>query len=384
MQAKAIVVGSSAVGGLCAKALAQKGVDTLVLEEHSKPGKFHKCSGIMSKAGMESLGVSIKECTLNEVRGARVFAGGTELRIESNSTKGVVIDRQAFDEKCAAEAQEAGAKLVLNARVEKIGKVSGNGPANASPTSIAFSISTPSGSHSSQILVGCDGASSTVARELGLPAIEPRDFVLAWEGEFSGCSVAEPRLVHIYLDPAVCRGFFGWLIPVNEERCRIGFASSDFPSVRSAKSAFLNLPQVREALEPSGNASCECVREFNYVIPLRPRNRTQIGNALLCGDAAGQVKATTGGGVVFGGKCAQVAADEIAGFVHEGKPIEYEQKWRAKYGGVLAAHNFIRSAYNFAEGFDNGAVLKASLAVGNAVGLPGFLSAKGDMDFIVS
>jgi geranylgeranyl reductase family protein len=373
VEAKAIVVGSSAVGGVCAKALANHGVETLVLEENFKPGKFHKCSGIMSKAGLESLGVSIKECTLNEVRGARVFAGGTELKFEASSTKGVVIDRQAYDERCAQEAQEAGAKLVLNARVEKVSSHDGG-----------FTVSTPSDSFSSKVLVGCDGANSTVARTLGFPPIEARDFVLAWEGEFSGCRVSDPRLVHIYLEPSICKGFFGWLIPVSEDRARIGFASADFPKVREAKQAFLNLAPVQEVLGPTGSASCECVREFNYVIPIKPRAATQAGNAMLCGDSAGQVKATTGGGVVFGGKCAFIAADEIANHFSSGTPINYERRWREKYGGVLKAHNFIRAAYNFAEGFDNGSVLKASLAVGNAIGLPGFLSAKGDMDFIVS
>ncbi len=368
---QAIVVGSSAVGGVCAKSLAERGVDTLVLEEHHKPGKFHKCSGIMSKAGLSSLGVSLRECTLNEVRGARVFADSQEMRIEASSTKGVVIDRQKYDEKCAEEALEAGARLVLNARAEKIVEANGG-----------FTLSSGSSSYCSSVLIGCDGANSAVARELAFPNIGQRNFVLGWEGEFTGAAVSEPHLVHVYLDASLFKGFFGWLIPVNDETVRIGYAAADFPLVRATKEKFFVLPQIAETI--SSSTQCACSREFNYVIPLRPRSRTQTGNALLCGDAAGQVKATTGGGVVFGGKCAQVAAEETAKHVLEGKQIDYERQWRAKYGGVLQAHYFLRRLYNFVEGVGDGALLKAGIAAGNMLGLNSFLSRKGDMDFIVN
>ncbi len=368
---RAIVVGSSAVGGITAKSLAERGVDTLVLEEHFKAGKFHKCSGIMSKAGLESLGVSLKECTLNEVRGARIFAGKQEMKIEASSAKGVVIDRQLYDEKCASEAAQAGAKFAFNSRVDKITKEDNS-----------FNISAAGKTYSSPVLIGCDGANSVVARELSFPKIPQSDFVLGWEGEYAGAVVPEPHLVHVYLDSQLFKGFFGWLIPVNATTVRIGYATADFPSARESKENFLGLPQIAQAI--SASKACTCVRDFNYVIPLRPRARTQIGNSMLCGDAAGQVKATTGGGVVFGGKCGKIAAQEAAKHLLEGAEINYEREWRRQYGGVLQAHYFLRKLYNFAESPGDGALLKAGIFLGNALGANRLLSSKGDMDFIVS
>jgi len=363
-----VVVGSSAVGGICAKELSLRGVQTLVLEEHFKAGKFHKCSGIMSKKGLESLGVDLKSCILNSVRGARFFAGRQETKVESAIDQAFVINRQAFDEQCATEAQQAGAQYQFNSFVTSISKTQQG----------RFSIGVGDGSKqfSSKVLVGCDGATSAVARLLDFPKMEQKDFVLAWEGEYSAASFPEKHLVHVYFDQSLFKGFFGWAIPVSEERVRVGFATSDFPSAKEAKNKFLQMPQLAQMLL-EGKACCE--RDFNYIIPLRVREKTQMGNALVCGDAAGMVKSTTGGGVVFGGKCAQIAAKQIAGNLKEGEKLDFEGAWRKEYGGVLNAHRHLRKAYNLL----GDSTLRAGVFLSN-FGLNSIASRKGDMDFIVS
>lgn len=365
VDAECIVVGSSAVGGVCAKQLAARGVETLVLEEHFKAGKFHKCSGIMSKKGLESLGVRLAECTLNKVRGARFFAGRQETKVESSQEQALVIDRQQFDEQCAREAQEAGARFEFNSFVTSISQNGG------------FKLSASNGkNYSSKVLVGCDGAASAVARLLGFPKLEQRDFVLAWEGEYSRASFPEKHLVHVYFDQSLFNGFFAWAIPVNEERVRVGFATRDFPSARQAKNKFLETPPLKEVLR-GGRACCE--RDFNYVIPLKVRQKTQLGNALLCGDSAGMVKSTTGGGVVFGGKCAQIAAEEIHLHLREGKKLDFDAAWRREYGRVLKAHYYLRKTYNLM----GDGLIRTGIFLSN-FGLGSLASRKGDMDFIVS
>jgi flavin-dependent dehydrogenase len=56
---------------------------------------------------------------------------------------------------------------------------------------------------------------------------------------------------------------------------------------------------------------------------------------LLAGDAAGQVKSTTGGGVIFGAACAALAGR------HALSPARYELEWRARLGPDLAMHGLI-------------------------------------------
>ena len=69
----------------------------------------------------------------------------------------------------------------------------------------------------------------------------------------------------------------------------------------------------------------------------RPRTGRRIGkwNVLLAGDAAGQVKSTTGGGVVFGGNCAALAGR------HATSPERYELEWRLRYGLDLGLHKAV-------------------------------------------
>jgi flavin-dependent dehydrogenase len=71
-----------------------------------------------------------------------------------------------------------------------------------------------------------------------------------------------------------------------------------------------------------------------------PVERAAYSGLLLAGDVAGQVKATTGGGVVMGGLCAKLAGDTAAdalgcGDTCWGRLSEYERRWRSLYEGEL-------------------------------------------------
>ncbi|NYZ78320.1 hypothetical protein H0N96_02885, partial [Candidatus Micrarchaeota archaeon] len=106
---------------------------------------------------------------------------------------------------------------------------------------------------------------------------------------------------------------------------------------------------------------------------------TQDGRVLLVGDAAGQVKATTGGGVVFGGSCARVAARCAAVFIREGKELNYEREWRREFGKELRLHAAIARAKNSL----GNSGLDFALTAGRVLGVPLFLKRFGDMDFVL-
>ena len=119
-------------------------------------------------------------------------------------------------------------------------------------------------------------------------------------------------------------------------------------------------------------------REFYHAIPLRYRDLTQKDNVLLVGDAAGQVKATTGGGIVFGSLCAKIAAVSAKNYL-DGKNLDYEKSWKSRYGRALDAHRAVRTL------LDNlpPSVVSLGLASLAAVGFSKVLERFGDMDFIL-
>lgn len=357
----AVVVGGSFCGSYCARELARRGVETTVLEEHNQPGKFHKCSGLFSKTGLESLGLKHEPCVLNEIRGARFHAGRIEATVARSSTVALACDRQKLDEITASEAMTAGARFKFNSHAESVKKNGGG-----------FKVALANGrTENSRVLVGADGCNSTVARSLEFPIIPARDFVLAWEAEFERCN-AEKEFVHVILDVDEYGGFFAWAIPL-DEGVRIGMATRNFKRLNAAKESLLRNPVVA-AMQPSRKK-----REFNHLIPLACRTRTQNENCLLVGDAAGQVKATTGGGIVLGGKCAAIAAREIAESLQQGTPLAYENAWRAEVGGTLAAHALLRKAYNALPA----ETVPAMLAMAKTFGATTLASAFGDMDYLV-
>ena len=75
-------------------------------------------------------------------------------------------------------------------------------------------------------------------------------------------------------------------------------------------------------------------------IPLRPLPRTCADRILAIGEAAGQVKPTTGGGIYYGLLCADIAADTLhqafeADDFSAAKLSSYDRRWRARLNREL-------------------------------------------------
>jgi flavin-dependent dehydrogenase len=97
----------------------------------------------------------------------------------------------------------------------------------------------------------------------------------------------------VFLDKAP--GFFAWVVPENKSIVRIGLAAKEKPNYyfkEFLKSRKINDKQI---IELQGG-----------LIPLyNPRLKVQKENIYLVGDAASQVKASTGGGIIPGLVAAQ-------------------------------------------------------------------------------
>ena len=347
------IVGGGAVGCLTAKHCAEKGLSAAVLEEHAKAGKLGRCTGLVSKRGLGETGVNFEKTVLNEIRGCNIRAGTRVMAVDAKRAVALVIDRQAFDEECRREASQA--KFHFNSRVTGF---KGN------------NVIAGKRKIESRYVVGADGANSFTARALGFPAIPSKGYALAWQGEYSGARVEDAEFVDVFLEPEKIRGFFGWFVPVSRRVVRVGLATRNHAELAEAKGFLLAEPRVAAALENARKKS-----EFNALIPLEARSKTVKGNALLVGDAAGQVKATTGGGIVFGAKCSAVLAECLA----RGEPAAYEKAWRRK-ASTLKWHSRLRSFYDSLDSKSLGLVLSTAKVLGGSW----LLSRFGDMDYVVN
>lgn len=351
-----IVVGASCVGGMTAKAIARKGSSVALLEEHACVGKFNKCTALVSANGLERLGVDFKKTVLNEIHGAVVHSPRVSFSVQTKAPVAFVLDRQAFDEKCVEEAVASGAQLFLNAGARRISQNGG------------WNVGTKEGEFHSKVVVGADGLGSFVAREAGLPPF--RRFVSAWEAEYSFSQEPLDK-VHVFLDQTIAKNFFAWSVPVDGNTARVGLATTNPSALNAGKQRLLKKMGLSEEKKKG--------REFNYSIPLFPRERTQKSSVVLVGDAAGQVKSTTGGGIVFGGLCGAEAAGAIENYFEKGV-MDYEQRWRKAYEQTFRMHWLLHSRLF---SLPNPA-LDFAFASAKITGVPFLLERMGDMDFILA
>ncbi|OIO20693.1 hypothetical protein AUJ17_05080 [Candidatus Micrarchaeota archaeon CG1_02_47_40] len=336
------IVGGGPAGLFTAIYCARAGHAATVLEEHKKIGLPVNCTGLVSKTGMDEIGrdVKIGRCIINEISGARIIAGKNELKIEAKETKAYVIDRAVFDSLCAKKAEEEGAKIML-------GRRAGEGD-----------LSAEKGAES---IIGADGPNSFVARYFSFPPM--RNFANTFQVEVE--IETDTRLVQVHLSNRHFPGFFGWVVPLGNGYSRVGVGVGLPNNARKSFEGFAEMLGICNRRRHNISAA---------VIPLQMRKKTamHIGkrNVFLVGDSAGQVKSTTGGGVVFGCLCAKILGRNI------GNPQEYEREWRGKYGGDLKMHYAIRKAL---DGM-NDAMLEKAVGVAGKMKLSPFLERYGHMD----
>ncbi|MCD6230113.1 MAG: NAD(P)/FAD-dependent oxidoreductase [Candidatus Diapherotrites archaeon] len=306
------VIGGGVCGAISAGTCAKKGFDVSLFEEHPVVGEPVQCTGLVSNKGLLRIGVEPKKFSVNQVKGARIFSpAGDVLEISGKRPKASVIDRSALDRHFAEKAEKAGCIMFVG---EKATGFSAN-----NTTSV---LKTTCGKFEVERIVGADGVFSKTASWLNLPKtpapVFAKQFVL--EG-----IEKDRNFVELYFGQKVAPGFFAWVVP-EKEFVRVGLGVRDPGTLNAFAGRFLDR-------FPEG----EVVSVQSGAIPQGIRKKTAGSNGLVVGDAAGQVKASSGGGVVFGGLCAS--------FAHL-SPQEYEVQWRKQFEADLRNHFFIRKCLN--------------------------------------
>ncbi|MBI4233233.1 MAG: NAD(P)/FAD-dependent oxidoreductase [Chloroflexi bacterium] len=298
MQYDVVVAGAGPAGTVAAREIAAAGLKVLIVEEHPKVGDPVHCSGLVTPRTLAAAGVG-EGIVLNRIRGATIYtASGQCVSIGGDRVHALVIDRRRFDELLAEEACQAGADLALSARVSGV-----------EPGQDGVQLWMEQGRRSTtikaQLVIGADGSRSIVARGMG--AAPPREAILATGGEMR-LAPAREDFVEVFVGPQLAPGWFGWSIPVDGATVRVGIGSSDW-------SMTPRLLLNRLVSHFSHLGAGRFLRLQGGIIPVTPLRQVYGPRTLLAGDAAGQVKPTSGGGIytsIQGAKlCARVALDAL-------------------------------------------------------------------------
>lgn len=286
-----IVAGAGPTGSRIAGQLAGGGHSVLVIERKPAPGGKLSCTGIIGKECVDAFGIDEK-VILRSVNSARIFSpSGFCVRVHRDETQACIVDRDAFDKHLAERAAAAGVEFRFNCELVEHDGAPGGGigaVCKEHGKTVIF--------EARAIVYAC-GYSHDLIASLGLG--HHRDTTT---GAQANVEIRDLEEVEVYFGE-VSPKFFGWLVPSRSGQARVGLLA------RRNAAGLLKTWLERLAREHR-IASSEVPVHYGG-IPLKPLPRTYADRTIILGDAAGQVKPVTGGGIYYGLLCADIAAGHL-------------------------------------------------------------------------
>jgi geranylgeranyl reductase family protein len=321
------IVGGGPGGLHVASLLARRGFDVSVYEEHPSSGAPVHCTGVFAADAFDEFDLS-RDAVLNSLTTVRFHSpAGRSVTYTSERIEAVAVDRVCFDRQLHAAALTSGATIELGRRVEDVS-------VERLGVTIEFRDAEPERFRT--VVLAC-GANYRLQRRLGLGL--PAVYLQSAQAEVP-CST--PGDVEVHFGTSVAPGGFAWVVPVRRPggwHARVGLMCETDSAVRFDR--FLAQVSSRWGLAPD-----RAPRQ--KLLPLAPIERTFGDRVLAVGDAAGIVKATTGGGIYYSLLTASLAADTLtaaltADTLSAAALSEYERAWRRHLGSEMRAQRRLRA-----------------------------------------
>jgi flavin-dependent dehydrogenase len=287
------VIGGSAAGLFAARLLAQHGLAVRVLER-SEALEPEARTLIVTHRMRNFLGAAAESSILNEIHRFELFTDGRAATVTLQQPD-LIIERRTLIQRLAEDAARSGAKIELGRRFHSL-RADGDG--------LAVDVERcADGSHDevrADTVIGGDGATSRVARAAGwarMPTVPLMQAIVPLPKD------AGADTVRVWFVPQDTPYFY-WLIPESSERGALGVIGESGPETRRCLEQFLE----KHKLDPIEFQGAR-IPVYRRWIPVR--RRVGRGLVYLVGDAAGQVKVSTVGGVVTGFRGALGVAESI-------------------------------------------------------------------------
>jgi digeranylgeranylglycerophospholipid reductase len=319
------VVGSGPVGSTLARYISNQGFKVVILEKKRNVGVPLQCAGLLGKR-IKKINILPPEFIMNEVYGAYLHSPSeTILKVSKKHPEAYVIDRVAYDKFLSDQAIDSGAQLLLNHRVEDVNIDTGE-------------VMVRNGEKiSAEVVVGADGYNSIVSK-LFNPTLDYYEAVQYLMSVKDGIAT---DYVHLKAESKISPGFL-WIIPISDNLVRVGMFS---PLPYLAASTHLE-HYIKENLQLK-NASY--LKKYHGCIPIyNPKKQIVKNRTILLGDAASQVKPTTGGGLTLGFLCAKLASEVmVEALEKENMEIlqKYQVLYRKNFGRELKTQRMVHKTF---------------------------------------
>jgi len=323
---------------------SKNGLTTTIFTKNSKIGFPAHCSGLISYLGLESLGLNIDDIKsrieYNNIKRAKfVSPGNHSFEIDRGVKSMIAIDRPSLDQYLARRTESVGTHIQINNKITRIEFIEGLWHLLVKNKGRSFT-------HRAKILINGEGVHTRLARSIGLPVPNPNWHMPSYQCDLSHVSDLELNCSELYFGQNYAPGFFGWVIPVTEETARVGIAVGPWAKgkTRYLFNHFLRKhPNLKTRFRKA-----HINKSYGGMVPASGQiSRTIYTNYMVVGDAAGQTKATTGGGVNIGGYCGRLAGKYAKQIVtneinSEIGCKEYQRQWKARFEPDLSLMKLFR------------------------------------------
>ncbi|MFB5612275.1 MAG: NAD(P)/FAD-dependent oxidoreductase [Nitrosarchaeum sp.] len=347
MYSDVVIAGGSVAGLICAREIASKNHSVLVIEEDYEIGTPEHCGGLVSTTGLEELGIIPFRKTFDHlIEVAEIHApNGNSFSINSKKQKVAEISRRELDKQIAHQAQKNGAKIKVRTSFQELTEKG---------------VRTNEEEVECKIFVDARGVSSLIHKDrTGILPSAQYEIYADW---------IKKGKVEVFFDQEKYPGFFAWIIPSGEGKGKIGVAGKG-----------INVGEtIEKFLEIKGNYST--IRKIYAPIWIKgPIDKFIDGKTITIGDAAGQAKPTTAGGIYSSGMGGIYAGQAISKFLetkNRSDLEEYQKRWMEKFGKEFEKQLFARKIL---ERLDNNTINKLFEAVTPEITKE--ISEKEDFDF---
>ncbi|QLH08002.1 NAD(P)/FAD-dependent oxidoreductase [Nitrosopumilus ureiphilus] len=342
-----VVAGGSVAGLLCSREIASKGFSVLVIEEDYEIGTPEHCGGLVSIAGLEELGIiPFRKTFEHMIESAEIKSpNGNSFTINSKKQKVVEISRRELDKQIAFQAQNNGAVIKVRTSFQEITDTG---------------IRTKEEKIDCKIFVDARGVSSLIHKDrTGILSSAQYEIYSNW---------IKKGKVEVIFDQEKFPGFFAWIIPSGEGKGKVGVAGRGINVAET-------LDKILEERE-----KYSVIRKIFAPIWIKgPIENFVEGKTVIVGDAAGQAKPTTAGGIFTSGMGGIYAGQAISKFLETNNKSdldEYQKKWMGRFGKEFEKQSLARKIL---ERIDNNTINKLFESITPEITKE--ISEKDDFDF---
>ncbi|MFC2134816.1 geranylgeranyl reductase family protein [Bacteroidota bacterium] len=296
------IIGGGPIGCYTASLLS-KNHEVTIFEENKEVGLPIQCTGILSDTINKILPLK-KEFVANKIHSARIYAPNSKHININFKNPNIIVYRNKFDQHFRDKAISNGAEILHNHRF--IGR------------NVVQNLNTKKKKEIDyDYLIGADGPLSKVSHTFSLGK---RKYLL---GVQALIKKKNDNTVDFY--PHI--GTYAWAVPETENILRVGVAAE-----KNSMKIFKDFSKKYKG---------KIIGWQGGLIPLHePSLQTSKDNVFLVGDAAAQIKNTTGGGLIPGLMC----AEELSRAINKKK--DYDILWKKRIGKKLWMHYMTRKVMN--------------------------------------